>query len=150
MNARLERLLKASKVMRVIEASDVLDVSRSAVERAVRLGKIGAEQIHVRNDHGAKRERMTITLSRGAVLRFIVRTTTGDEREELLRDIEIHAPGFLEMARRAAQKEEGNGGRGEEESQASTPKNVIPFKRGHRARPDPAPGHPDLFAEQTA
>jgi len=154
MNARLERLLKASKVMRVIEASDVLDVSRSAVERAVRLGKIGAEQIHVRNDHGAKRERMTITLSRGAVLRFIVRTTTGDEREELLRDIELHAPAFLEMAVRAVKAEDPPASLREAlragESQASTPKNVIPFKRGQRRHADPAPGHPDLFAEQTA
>lgn len=149
MNERLERLMKASKTMGCSEAGHVLGLSRSAVQRAVNGERIGAEQVHLRSMEG-NRKRPTITLSRGAVLRFIVRTTTGDERDELLRDIEIHAPGFLEMARRAAQKEEGNGGRGEEESQASTPKNVIPFKRGHRARPDPAPGHPDLFEERTA
>lgn len=150
MNERLERLMKASKTMGCSEAGHVLGLSRSAVQRAVNGERIGAEQVHLRSMEG-NRKRPSFTLSRGAVLRFIVRTTTGDEREELLRDIELHYPTWLEMAKRAAaQKEDPPASLREAlrvgESQESPPKNVIPFKRGQRRHADPAPGHPDLFA----
>lgn len=109
------------------EVAAVLQVSCDTVERAIHKGALEAKRHAGRGRGYAMRPRIT----RAALIRYLVRITTGD-KAALLASIASQCPEYLRVAQ----------GLGEQQ----LPENVIPMRRGRRRAGDPFAGHPDLFA----
>lgn len=147
MNTQLSRLLKADKNLSCQTVAEIMELGRRSVERMCAMGQIGCRHIHIRST--GERRKTTYHIPRISALRWLVRNSVGDERTELLRDIEQHAPKWLETAKRAAES-------ADEAAQAQAaenrPSNVIPIfghppkkRRSSQSDADPYAGHPDLF-----
>lgn len=138
MNDRLQRLLKSSRTMTCREVAEVLGMSEATVSRLVQVGSIGSEQYVARRDLHATRRRLTTSISRAAVLRYIARTCHGDERSELMHDITQHCPQLLETAQRALITPEP----------IKSPLQLgsrLPRRAANGSCKDPFADHPDLF-----
>lgn len=145
MNATLKRLMSAPASMTCPQVAEVLNVSEDTVKRLLKKGRIGSQRYHA-NEQG-QRARMTTDISRGAVLRYLVKICCGDERDELLHDIETHHPAWTDMAKRTV-------ARLQQEAEAAvtsaTPGKIIPIfghppKRRSSGGHDAFAEHPDLF-----
>lgn len=142
MNATLKRLMSAPASMTCPQVSSVLNVSEDTVKRLLKKGRIGSQRYHA-NEQG-HRPRMTTDISRGAVLRYLIKICHGDERDELMHDIEAHFPNWLEMAQRTVARLQ------QEAEAAATPGKIIPIfghppKRRSSSGNDAFATHPDLF-----
>jgi len=76
MNATIERLMELPREMSISQAAFVLGRSDDHVARAVQAGRIEAQADEGRGTSGKRR---SITLTREALLVYIVRSTTGDK-----------------------------------------------------------------------
>ncbi|MES2598633.1 MAG: hypothetical protein V4662_25080 [Verrucomicrobiota bacterium] len=149
MNPTLKRITKAPASMTCAEAGVVMDICEDTVKRLVKAGKIGSQRFSARKDATAMRERQTTRITRAALLRYLVRTSHGDERDELLHDITEHAPQWVDMAKRAAEAAAAD--QAAQPARPDLPQRLASFgqpsttARRPAVKPDPFATHPDLF-----
>lgn len=145
MNATLKRLMQAPASMTCPQAAEVLNVSEHTVKRLVKKGRIGSQRYHA-NEQG-QRPRMSTDITRAAVMRYLIRICCGDERDELMHDIEQHAPAWLDMAKRTVARLQQEA---EADVTSATPGKIIPIfgqkpSRRTGGKQDHFAAHPDLF-----
>lgn len=139
MDPDLARLtaLSGTDDLTVSEAAHILARSEDTIQRAVNAGKLEAKR-HSGRGRGVSPR---ISISRAALVAYLVRITTGD-RAILLAAIEAQCPQYLAAAKTALRPSAESA----PSADADLPANAIPFPRPRRhGQRDHLSDHPTLF-----
>lgn len=160
LDAQIARFVRdATDEMSPAQAAPILGISEDTVFRMCAAGRMPAKVLDpVRKETEGERQlrktkrsytgpRRRWTLTKAGLITYMVKQTSGDERDLILEAIEQMCPRWLAVAKRAA-----NGMQEPAAAEpAELPANVIPMKRGKREEPEQnAPRQLDLFDKHTA